>query len=129
MWQTASTATTTTNTTNANTTTTNNTSTTATPTTTTNKSTTTPSTETPAAEPPQVTRQKYEEAKHELQALLARKKQVDTNLVIQTFVQFVLIWLISVNRLTWRTPFIYSRALTWKILNKMETLFVVLMAI
>lgn len=40
----------------------------------------TPTTETPA-EPPQVTRQKYEEAKHELQALLARKKQVDTNLV------------------------------------------------
>ncbi|KAI8329605.1 histone acetyltransferase subunit NuA4-domain-containing protein [Choanephora cucurbitarum] len=36
--------------------------------------------ETPA-EPPQVTRQKYEEAKHELQALLARKKQVDTNLI------------------------------------------------
>ncbi|KAI8368062.1 histone acetyltransferase subunit NuA4-domain-containing protein [Blakeslea trispora] len=33
------------------------------------------------AEPPQVTRQKYEEAKHELQALLARKKQVDTNLI------------------------------------------------
>ncbi|KAL0135515.1 histone acetyltransferase subunit NuA4-domain-containing protein [Mucor lusitanicus] len=60
---------------------TNNTTTTATPTTSTNKSTTTPSTETPAAEPPQVTRQKYEEAKHELQALLARKKQVDTNLI------------------------------------------------
>ncbi|KAI7890783.1 histone acetyltransferase subunit NuA4-domain-containing protein [Mucor mucedo] len=35
----------------------------------------------PPAEPPQVTRQKYEEAKHELQALLARKKQVDTNLI------------------------------------------------
>ncbi|KAI8977496.1 histone acetyltransferase subunit NuA4-domain-containing protein [Mycotypha africana] len=32
-------------------------------------------------EPPQVTRQKYEEAKRELQALLTRKKQVDTNLV------------------------------------------------
>ncbi|KAL7325388.1 chromatin modification-related protein eaf6, variant 2 [Mucor circinelloides] len=79
--ETASTATTTENTTNANTTTTDNTSTTATPTTTTNKSTTAPSTETPAAEPPQVTRQKYEEAKHELQALLARKKQVDTNLI------------------------------------------------
>ncbi|KAI8071150.1 histone acetyltransferase subunit NuA4-domain-containing protein [Gilbertella persicaria] len=42
--------------------------------------TTTTTTETPA-EPPQVTRQKYEEAKHELQALLARKKQVDTNLI------------------------------------------------
>lgn len=38
------------------------------------------STEVPS-EPPQVTRQKYEEAKHELQALLARKKQVDTNLI------------------------------------------------
>ncbi|CAO3629122.1 unnamed protein product [Cunninghamella blakesleeana] len=34
-----------------------------------------------ATEPPQVTRQKYEEAKLELQALLSRKKQVDTNLV------------------------------------------------
>ncbi|EIE88949.1 hypothetical protein G6F46_001389 [Rhizopus delemar] len=33
------------------------------------------------AEPPQVTRQKYEEAKQELQALLNRKKQVDTNLI------------------------------------------------
>ncbi|KAI9366190.1 histone acetyltransferase subunit NuA4-domain-containing protein [Pilaira anomala] len=33
------------------------------------------------AEPPQVTRQKYEEVKQELQALLARKKQVDTNLI------------------------------------------------
>ncbi|GAA5803260.1 hypothetical protein HPULCUR_008737 [Helicostylum pulchrum] len=40
----------------------------------------TQSTELPA-EPPQVTRQKYEEVKHELQALLARKKQVDTNLI------------------------------------------------
>ncbi|CEJ01180.1 hypothetical protein RMCBS344292_15215 [Rhizopus microsporus] len=37
-------------------------------------------TDTPA-EPPQVTRQKYDEAKQELQALLARKKQVDTNLI------------------------------------------------
>ncbi|KAI8975019.1 histone acetyltransferase subunit NuA4-domain-containing protein [Pilobolus umbonatus] len=35
----------------------------------------------PPTEPPQVTRQKYEEAKHELQAILARKKQVDTNLI------------------------------------------------
>ncbi|KAI7859307.1 histone acetyltransferase subunit NuA4-domain-containing protein [Circinella umbellata] len=37
----------------------------------------------PAAptEPPQVTRQKYEEAKLELQALLSRKKTVDTNLI------------------------------------------------
>ncbi|KAI9302604.1 histone acetyltransferase subunit NuA4-domain-containing protein [Cunninghamella echinulata] len=34
-----------------------------------------------ATEPPQVTRQKYEETKLELQALLARKKQVDTNLI------------------------------------------------
>ncbi|KAI9480914.1 MAG: histone acetyltransferase subunit NuA4-domain-containing protein [Benjaminiella poitrasii] len=33
------------------------------------------------SEPPQVTRQKYEETKQELQALLARKKQVDTNLI------------------------------------------------
>ncbi|GAN11658.1 conserved hypothetical protein [Mucor ambiguus] len=86
--ETSSTATTTTSTTNATTTPTstttndnNNTPNTATPTTSTNKSTTTSSTETPAAEPPQVTRQKYEEAKHELQALLARKKQVDTNLI------------------------------------------------
>ncbi|KAI8883656.1 NuA4-domain-containing protein [Backusella circina FSU 941] len=39
-----------------------------------------PTTETPT-EPPQVTRQKYEEAKHDLQALLARKKQVDNNLI------------------------------------------------
>ncbi|KAG2204220.1 hypothetical protein INT46_008835, partial [Mucor plumbeus] len=70
--------------TNTNNTSSNNTATsttTATNTTiTTNKNTTTPSTESPA-EPPQVTRQKYEEAKHELQALLARKKQVDTNLI------------------------------------------------
>ncbi|KAK4509555.1 uncharacterized protein ATC70_007908 [Mucor velutinosus] len=80
----SSTSNTTESSTNANTTPnndTNNTTTSATPTTPTNKSTTTPSTETPAAEPPQVTRQKYEEAKHELQALLARKKQVDTNLI------------------------------------------------
>ncbi|GAA5817455.1 hypothetical protein MFLAVUS_011003 [Mucor flavus] len=40
----------------------------------------TQSTDSPV-EPPQVTRQKYEEVKHELQALLARKKQVDTNLI------------------------------------------------
>ncbi|KAI7899489.1 histone acetyltransferase subunit NuA4-domain-containing protein [Cokeromyces recurvatus] len=40
----------------------------------------TSTTNTPA-EPPQVTRQKYEETKQELQALLARKKQVDTNLI------------------------------------------------
>ena len=41
------------------------------------------SSQAPAApsEPPQVTRQKYEEAKLELQALLSRKKTVDTNLV------------------------------------------------
>ncbi|KAG1439454.1 hypothetical protein G6F56_012292 [Rhizopus delemar] len=32
------------------------------------------------AEPLQVTRQKYDETKQELQALLNRKKQVDTNL-------------------------------------------------
>ncbi|KAI9251251.1 histone acetyltransferase subunit NuA4-domain-containing protein [Sporodiniella umbellata] len=36
---------------------------------------------TETAEPPQVTRQKYEEAKGELQALLNRKKQVDANLI------------------------------------------------
>lgn len=44
------------------------------------------------SEPPQVTRQKYEEAKHELQALLARKKQVDTNLVrikYDTFLEMI----------------------------------------
>ncbi|KAI8073258.1 histone acetyltransferase subunit NuA4-domain-containing protein [Gongronella butleri] len=34
-----------------------------------------------AAEPPQVTRQKYDEAKAELSALLHRKRQVDTNLI------------------------------------------------
>ncbi|ORX61545.1 NuA4-domain-containing protein [Hesseltinella vesiculosa] len=38
---------------------------------------------TPASsEPPQVTRQKYEEAKAELQGLLNRKRQVDASLVI-----------------------------------------------
>ncbi|ORY94440.1 histone acetyltransferase subunit NuA4-domain-containing protein [Syncephalastrum racemosum] len=40
-----------------------------------------PVTSTAPSEPPQVTRQKYEEAKIELQALLSRKKQVDTNLI------------------------------------------------
>ncbi|EIE90853.1 hypothetical protein G6F46_004920 [Rhizopus delemar] len=40
-----------------------------------------PATTEAPAEPPQVTRQKYEEAKQELQALLNRKKQVDTNLI------------------------------------------------
>ncbi|KAG0185522.1 chromatin modification- protein eaf6, partial [Apophysomyces sp. BC1034] len=37
--------------------------------------------ESSSSEPPPVTKQKYEEAKQELQALLSRKKQVDTNLV------------------------------------------------
>ncbi|KAI8341075.1 histone acetyltransferase subunit NuA4-domain-containing protein [Chlamydoabsidia padenii] len=36
---------------------------------------------TTATEPTQVTRQKYDETKAELQALLNRKKQVDTNLI------------------------------------------------
>ncbi|KAI8096846.1 histone acetyltransferase subunit NuA4-domain-containing protein [Halteromyces radiatus] len=40
-----------------------------------------PSKSVTANEPPQVTRQKYDETKMELQALLNRKKQVDTNLI------------------------------------------------
>lgn len=63
------------------------TSTQTTPATTTPTNTTTPTPAKPNAapappEPPQVIRQKYEEAKLELQALLSRKKQVDANLVI-----------------------------------------------
>ncbi|KAL1927100.1 hypothetical protein VTP01DRAFT_5063 [Rhizomucor pusillus] len=57
-----------------------------TPATTTPTNTTTPTPAKPTAapappEPPQVIRQKYEEAKLELQALLSRKKQVDANLI------------------------------------------------
>jgi hypothetical protein len=75
------------------------------------------------------TRQKYEEAKQELQALLSRKKQVDNNLVSNDSSELwnrmcshgVLILPIS-QRQIWNILFICLKAPTWKIHSKTATL-------
>lgn len=84
-------------------------------------------------EPPQVIRQKYEEAKLELQALLSRKKQVDANLVItlhlvdkdSTSAKGTFSFLRSI----WKMPFTCLKAHTWKTHSKTEILYGALMAI
>lgn len=78
-----------------------------------------------------MTRQKYDEAKQELQALLARKKQVDTNLASSPLpLDDVSTWLLNIYKIyrsTWSTPSIYLKDLIWKTHNKMEISYVDLM--